>query len=910
MKRRYSTAIGITVYLLILLLMPGQQAVAQSASEYEFTLEKVGYRDVTLFGHRSRTQYYYFGLPADWEVLDGSYIDLDFEFATPLLRPTENASIPTALLEVHLNDQLVHNENLFLSGTYQLRIELPTDLFYLPEDEYHNYIEIRFVGYEPCEPEVSSSVTIRNSSQFHLVYRERPLQIDLARLPKPIYQYQALEPNVVRFVLPDNFEETDLRAATIVASRLGQLTGNRVAISATLTSEQPAYASLGEHLIVVGSPYKNPMIEQLELPIPLVERQLALRSQMPMAVSPSSVLTYTLFVENTASYAQSLIVEDRFSPAAAFLGCGESCEQVASGKIRWDVGLLAAGQQASMTVMLQVTPVISFNTPMRHTATLFNRRGNILNVDTLSAQIGEKSDSRLVASPQQKPTRFFVQEAQAVAEDAGVLQETVSPWSARHVAVIVTGLNDEALLKAAHGLNPRNHFPGMSGESAIVEDTRPLSLPVSAPPQDITFASLGYENRELSVTDLEAEEYSFDCPPGSSLDKDSYLALHFAHAAIVSTVGGGVKVTLNGVPVGSVHLDDSNLSDAWLQIPLSKMAIQPGLNWIRIQSAVNILDPCLITRNNPYWLEIYADSFLHLDYRPTQTRFDLDSFPYPFNRPGDMANVLFALSNPPSLTEIEGLLRIASLLGSGSESKDFMPQVTFGGDFNLISLPDSHVIAIGLPTMNPAIRSANAQLPLPFLPDSNDIYQSIDGPIYGIPPGTDLGFVQELISPWDSEGNHAFVAATGTTEEGVRWAMSALAQSYHKLTGDLALVRGDEIYNTDTRPVVAEEVFSMTVSLTPTPDETPIGAAVETPTPQQVPEQTSTPFTSSQQDRSVKTPTLQQAPEQTGTRVTPTREYVQSANTTPPRPRWLFPLLIISVLAVVVSIVLSVRKAR
>jgi hypothetical protein len=821
-------------------------------------------------------------LPAEWEILDGSYITLDLEYKVHLL---EGEDYPLTLLEVQFNSHSLYIEELPAPTTWQLRVDLPPDQFRLAEDLRTNYIEIVVDINADCEQILRSSVTIKNTSVLHLVYRERPLAIDLALFPKPIYQKYSLEPSHVRFVLPDEFDETDVRAATIIAARLGRLTSNQLPISATLASEQPAHAVPGEHLIVVGSPGKNPMIGQLELPMPLAERQLTLHSQMPMTVSTGSVLSYTLFVENTASSAQSLIVEDRFSPAGTFLGCEGSCEQVTSGRIRWDVGSLAAGQQTSTTVTLQATPIISPDMPIRHTATLFDSQGNILNVDTLSAQIGEKPDSRQVASPPQKSTRFFVQEAQAVPEDAGVLQEIVSPWSTSHIAMIVTGLNDEALLKAAHGLNPRNHFPGIWGQSAIVEDVHSLSHTASAPLRAITFASLGYGNKELSVTGLEVEDYSFEFPPGSTLGEDSYLALHFAHAAILPTIGGGIKVTLNDVPMGSAYLDDSNLSDAWLKIPLSRMAVQPGLNRILIQSAASILDPCLVTKNNPYWLEIYADSFLHLDSRTAQTTFDLDNFPYPFNRPGDMGNVVFALSDTPNLPEIEGLLRIASLLGSGSRSEEFMPRVTFGGDSSLTSLSGCHVIAIGLPTTNPVIRSANDELPQPFLPDSNDIDQCVDNPIYTIAPGTVLGFVQELVSPWDSEENHAFVVATGTTEEGVRWALSALSQSSPKLWGDLALVRRDEIYNTDTRPVVAEEVFSMTVSLTPAPAGTPIGVAVETPTPQQV-------------------------SEQAVIDVTPTEEYVPSVNTSSPRPRWLLPLLIVSVLSIIIAVVMWLRNVK
>jgi len=895
MKRAYSIAIGFTVYLLLLFLVLGRPVAAQFASEYETTLEAMGYEDVTISGPKSNT-YFYLSLPADWEILDGSYLVLYLDYQVLL---SEGAAYPSAPLDVYFNNQLLYTEELSTPVTWQLRVDLSPDYFRLSEDPRSNSIQISFREPSDCQSGLLSSVTIQNASILHLVYRERPLPVELALFPKPIYQRWALEPSHVRFVLPDEFDETDISTAAVIAARLGQLTSHRLPISVTLVSEQPAYAFPGEHLIVIGRPDKNPVIGQLELPVPLAERRLELRSQMPMTVSPGSVFSYTLSVENTTSLSQQLVVEDRFSPASArFVECGASCERAALGKIRWDVGSLAPGQATSTTVTLQVLPAIALDAFVRHTATLFDSGGEILNVDTLTAHIGEKPSSRLVASSQQKSTRFFVHGSQAVSEDAGVIQETVSPWSTRHVVVVVTGLSDEGLLNAARGLNPGNHFPGISGKMAIVEGMHPLSLSVSALPRDITFDLLGYANAELNVLELVKKEYLFDFPAGMTLGEGSHLALHFAHGAIVSTVGGGIKVTLNDVPVDSVYLDGSNLSDAWLHIPLSRMAIRSGLNRINIQTTVDVVDRCIVNVNNPYWLEIYADSFLHFEYQPARTTFDLSRFPYPFNGPGEMDNVLFALPGDPSLMEIEGLLRIASLLGSGSEDKEFIFRVTFGGDPASISLSGSHIVAIGLPTLNPLIHGANAYLPQPFVPDSDDIYQSIDGPVYGIPPGTGLGLVEELVSPWDSEEKHALVAATGTTEEGVHWALSALSEPADELRGNVVLARGDKVYSTDTRPVVVEEVFSMTVSLTPTPAETPVGAAVETPIPPEVSGQLP------------QTPTSHQISEQAVPGILLTREHGESVSVYSSRPKWLFLLLMVGVLTVVGSIVLAVRKAR
>ncbi len=887
MKRKYRIIASLVLCLFVLALGSGRGVFAQSTNVYEFALEDIDYDDVKL--SRNASQRFYFGLPEHWEALDGSYLDLDFEFATALVRPSEEARIPTARLEVYFNDELVHTEDLFLSRAYSLRVELPARLFHLPGDESTDRIEVRYLGYEPCESELSSFVRIRARSRFHLVYQKRPLQIDLADFPRPIYQYRALGPTAAYFVLPDGFDGDDVRAAAVVASRLGQLTNHRVAISATLASGQPAPAELDTNLIVVGTPDDNPLIGQLALPVPLVERQLALRSRMPMTVSVGSTLSYTLSVENTTSRAQTLVVEDRFAPVATFLGCGELCEEVGARRIRWDVGRLTAGESASMTVSLQMMSVISRETQLRHTATLFDAGGRVLNVDTLAAAIDQELEGELIASPSQKSTRFFVQDSQAVPEDAGVIQGLVSPWNADRAAFVITGLNDDALVKSSHGLNPWNHFPGPSGESAIVADIRSKSDATYERARDVTLASLGYRNEELNILDLESVTYFFSLPPGLNLGQDSYLALHFAHAAVASTVGGGIKITLNGVPIGTVRLDDSNLHDSWLRVSLNGGDVLPGRNRLRVETTVTTLDRCMVRLGNPCWLEVYDDSFLHFEYEPTQGRFDLGIFPYPFNSSRDMANVLFVLPDRPSVTDVEGVLRLASLFGGGADGRDFAYEVVFGGDFDLSSPLDYHIIAVGLPTANPVIRSVNARLPISFLPDSNEIYQSIDTPIYGIPPGTDLGIVQELVSPWDSEQEYALLVATGTTEKGVQSALLALTQSSQDLRGNVAIVHEDEIHSADTRPATAAEVFTMTMSLTPAPTGMPGQVASETPTPPSPVEQSATPVV----------PTSE-----------PSEARASSGEGQHARPGWLLPLLVASLLTVVVAVIWLIRRSR
>lgn len=882
-RKQFVHCIWFTI-VLALLFMPAETLVAQSDKSIDITLEALGYADDTVFSPYG-TLWYNFYLPTGWEIGEGSYVSLTFDH---LVSGRDAGSFRSGFFDVRFNDQYLYTQELSPATSKQIRVNLPREYFRLPEDSRNNWIRIGY-SFEPgCDLDVQGRLVIKKTSLFHLVYKDRPLPLDLALFPKPIYSGSKFEQSQARVVLPNAFEESDVRTATVIAARLGQMTNGQLPVTATLGSQMTVNTPPGEHLIAVGKLDKNPLIGQLGKSISTTERRLALRSQMPMTVSVGSVMSYTLVVENTSASAENLIVEDRFSPGGKFSKCDGLCSQSAPNRLHWDIGLLAPGQQVSTTIALQVTSVVTPSLSLKHTATLMDSRGNILNVDTLATQIGDLPDNRLLQSPVKKSTRFFVQGSEAIAEDAGILQEIISPWNARRVAIIVTGLDDDAIIKAAYGLNPQYRLPGTTGPLAIVDDIRPISISAAAQQRDLTLAAIGYENRELDAFASESAWYSFDLPQAATQSETSYFALHFGHAAILSKMGGSIKVSLNGIPIGGAALDDSNLNDSWLRIPLSNPAIRPGSNQIRVQALRGRVEQCETWAGNPRWTVIYADSYLHFEPGRAETRFDLKNFPYPYLSPGDMSNLVFGLSTSPSLTEVDQLLHIAFVLGSNSQSKDLMPRVIFGQDSNVASVSGSNVIAIGLPKTNPFMRSANALLPQPFVPDTNDIFQKVDRPIYGILPGTDLGVIQQVVSPWSKGGNQAFLIAAGTTDIGVSWGVNALARSDSGLKGDLAIVRGDKVTSVDTRPVSLGEVFTGTVTITPvtkdSPTRTVTPSAKETPTPQQIAGQIRTPI--------------------------PSTEYSQTESLNPFPPTWLIPLLVVSLMVFGVLAIVAVRRAR
>ncbi len=850
--------------------------LAQEGTTYEITLEELGYRDALARGP-SGNIYYYFSTPPDWIVQEGSEIVLDVDYTVNLVNQT---TYPPAVLQIWFNEHLLDTVR-FSAPTSQIEhVQLPPELFKDATAFQLNTLKLSFVDYNDCHSSTITILTVKKSSQLRIAYQLRPLELDLARFPQPFYLSHSLQSPHVRFVLPDHPTAEDVRAAIIVATRLGQLTGNGVPISVTRASEYPGVIPLSDHLIVVGTPYENNLLPRLPMPIKPQARQLKLTSQMPVAVAEGQVFGCFIHVANTTSVPKRLIVEDEISPDLEVLGCG-SCERVSAHRMRWTLGDVGPGHTRELSLTLRAAPLITETTFVRHTATLLDPHDTVLNEDTLTARIDPAGSSDTHTSANGKPADFFAWGKIAVPADAGVLEAFPSPWNAHTAIFAVTGLTGEAVCKAAQGLNPRNHFPGPSGNIAFVSDLRPKPEQDQPLPELFSLASLGYSDMEISVLDMEGAGYTFDFPMGKTLGDEAFFALHLSHAEIIAQVGGSIKITLNQVPIGSVGLDDSNLTNAWIKIPLSRSAIRPGKNRLYLQTSIKQANHCLVKLFNPYWLEIYDDSFFHLTYQAAEEVFTLKQLPYPLERPGNLDNVLFVLPASPGQAELEGALRFASYLGGQTGDHEFTPHVQMSEQLDETELRDYHIVAFGLPLDNPVIQRANVKLPLPFAPQSNQIYQDVDSPIYGIPPGTDLGVIEELPSPWDAMGRHVLLIASGNSPLGVRWALDELTQRTFDLTGNLAIVRQDQVHAIDTYPVAIATVFPNVF-----PTATPLPAL---PTPTPYPTLTPTPsFTP--------TPTLTPT-------VTAEDEAPKHAH-----PIWVLPLLVLSTITLIGAAILSMRK--
>lgn len=854
-----------------------QEGDEDSVERFEATFTELGYSERVLRGPLSYS-YYSFGLPADWLPQPGSYLILNVNYTF-----AGQTDVP-AILEVRLNGNTLFTENLEPIGAYQLRVDLPADALYSFDDAYLNSVQLRLLVSTDCEQARLASLIVYTSSSLNLAYLTRSIPIDLVLYPKPLYQAWGFHPNAIRFVLPSQAKSAEVQAAVMIASRLGELSSNSLIISSTLASAIQATQGFDEHLIVIGQPGDNPVLKELDLPIPFVERHLSLHSVMPERLIPGETFSYTLSVENPEAR-QTLSVIDRLPNGATWQSCsaGAQCELTDEGFLRWRIGSLAENDSISVTVQLYLDDNVIIGEEAEHTATLLDEEGIPINVDTLTSVISTTRGVQYIQSTLDQRGYFFARENLAISEEDGIVQELISPWNPQKAIIVVSGLQDEALLLAARALSAETRFPGMSGDYALIKAVDAVPEAVEPTAEDITFSSVGHGEEVIKATSSGGTPYTFNLPWGTSLTKDAFVALHFGHG--VGNVGlvATLQVYLNDIPISGVTLNEENAVDAWMTVPLPRTSLEIGSNELEVRMVYDAAQ-CVDARDEQAWVVIYDDSFFHLPREVEELYLSLATFPQPFSAQSGLRNLVFLLPDQPSLIEVEGVIRLAARLGYAAGGVDFIPKVALGGDSAGQQWPGHQLIILGRPTTNRYISTLNDVLPQPFYSGTDDIWQRIDQVVYRLAPGMSVGLVQALIAPWDAE--QALLVATGTTDEGVKLALNALIerQLSSQLAGNLALVRENSIDTVDTRnyePETVADIVDVFISQ-PTPEPEPTSLPSPTPLPTVMP-----------------TPTVMSTP-----------SVISAPAVDSVRPVWLVPLLIVSAMVVVIAVSIGLWRSR
>jgi hypothetical protein len=320
------------------------------------------------------------------------------------------------------------------------------------------------------------------------------------------------------------------------------------------------------------------------------------------------------------------------------------------------------------------------------------------------------------------------------------------------------------------------------------------------------------------------------------LTKNPTLTLSYFHSGVVQPSASGLTVNVNGQPVGSAPIDSTTLGqrEAVIELPLADLRTG-ARNRLTFEANLNVQAPgCTLPELDSAWIRISETSQLQLPHTEAEVEgmvASLDDPLTPFAARQDLSDVWLSLPENPTLEELRGMVQVATWLGNFGDGPGFAPHVSRGPVDEMADLEPYHVIAFGRPTSNPLIAMVNDALPQPFESDEDNLRQQVGNVVYHLPNQYSLGLLQALPAPWNPE-QKVMLVVTGTTPEGVQWAMDTLTdeETYYQLSGDLAFIRGERIESFDSAKFIRGPLVAAVEEVAGEGEEVALQAAPATPT--------------------------------------------------------------------------------
>lgn len=754
-----------------------------------------------------------FPIPQEQEIQgEISYINLHYQVFYGLNgMATPPAGIDSARFTITIEDIPVAVFVPQAGPEQQIQLPIPWGAV---NDPTNTTLTLRFELFagENCANFQPIRIVIFNDSAFHLVWKPRPLTPALPQLSQLLQRNQAITPTL-SLIIPDQYSEADLSAAAAIAAFVGKETGGEVSLALHTVATAPPELLESSDLVVIGRPEQNQLLRQWYAQALLPTQWLT--NTIDLIADPSGN-RYQLQVTNldpTASWAGQNIVAE-IPPGHQFQSCAPDC--IVSGRLlSWP---LPAGTD-TFTATLQFShnnqPIIAAQTPI--TLSLRTESQVVLYLENSLEPVSEPLAT------------LFRSNFGPLPPQDGLLQLISSPFANNHFALIVTGSTDAGLQKAAQALSASTPILSPNGQIAMIRDVRPVAQPLANTitlPERFTLAQIGFREATLSGLGDQFATASFQIPANWQLQEGATFHLTYLYANTLDQAISGLRVELNGQTIGSIPLNATgNEQSVEFALPMGDLRVGQTNN-LRFVATLFVNDPCAAVGTPLAWVRIRNLSQVFIPHQEDQTT----PTPAPITAAtpaGDLSDLLFVLPSQPEPSDLVALSQVANQLGRNSVGFGFAPQVRLAPLANSQSLEDSFVIAIGRPTANDLIQQVNADLPQPFLADSDMVALTIGNVAYQLPAGTSLGLLQKMAAPWNQ--NRPLWLITGTTAEGVEWAGRAFASlPAEQLSGNVTVIQGSEAisFNNLSNSILTaiEAVATLPVTLQPLPP-------TQTPTP-------------------------------------------------------------------------------
>lgn len=408
-----------------------------------------------------------------------------------------------------------------------------------------------------------------------------------------------------------------------------------------------------------------------------------------------------------------------------------------------------------------------------------------------------------------------------IAPDDGLLQMVVSPWNPEKVVLWVSGTSDAGIAKAGAAFSSGEIRTGTDPNIAVVTETHNIPTPDEAV-VDTTVSKLGYTEEYRQGEGGHSIDYLFTLPYGQSANGDGYIKLIYANSALLDFARSGFTVTVNGQSIGSGRFTERSTNVDTITIVIPQGTILPGQNRITILESLRFPDACARPLDGDLWAVVRPDTMIHIPVGPAPAVVDalnLRSYPEIFSPTLDTLAFILAPSDPLGWSIA---VDVAYDLGQKTQGTLINPEVAFAGDTPQKLREERSLLLIGIPSKLPILTELT-NLPATFAKGSDTASEPQNELKFRLSADTPTGYLEICQSLWNPD--RLILTVLGNNTQGLLSARKALLTPTlrSKLTGNLAVVYGNNIFASNTNRNATPQPVTIIVPPTATP--TPSGTS-------------------------------------------------------------------------------------
>lgn len=412
---------------------------------------------------------------------------------------------------------------------------------------------------------------------------------------------------------------------------------------------------------------------------------------------------------------------------------------------------------------------------------------------------------------------------EGIAPDDGLLQMVVSPWNQAKVLLWVGGTSDVGLVKAGAAFASGKIRTGLDTASAVVTETQLISS-ADLSVIDTSMSALGYDEEYRQGEGGHSVDYVFSLPYGQSASDDGSIKLVYANSSLLDFARSGFSVIVNDQSIGSGRFTERSTNMETVTLTIPQAVIEPGQNRITIQETLRFQDACARPLDGDLWAVIRPESTLHIPIGPAPSgpaALDLRSYPQVFSP--TLSSLAFVLAPTDPLTWSIAA-DLAYDLGQKTQGILIDPEAAFAGDVSQTLRSERSLLLVGRASQLP-ILTEFTEMPAAF-PKGSDLASEPQTELkFRVPADTPTGYLEIFVSPWNP--NRLVLTVLGNNPDGLLSARKALLtpELRTKLTGNLAIVYGNNIFASMIPSSAAQSPVTILVppTATPTPSNPPPG---------------------------------------------------------------------------------------